>query len=58
MEIFKMYNQQDNCQNGITEHGVTSKNEVSGTDKRSVSGEYCYHSHLPDVFGECFTVGS
>lgn len=58
MDIFKMHNQQDSCHDGITEHGETSKNKVSGMDKGSVHGDHCYHSHLPDVYGEYFAAGS
>lgn len=38
-EIYKPHNQQDNCDNGIREHGKTSKNKVPGTDKDSKHGD-------------------
>lgn len=47
--------QQDNCHNGITEHGVTSRNKVFGTDKGLNDGDHRYHFHLNDVVRESFT---
>lgn len=56
---FIRHTQQDNCHNRIIEHGVTSRNKLSGTDKGSNDGDHhYYHFHLNDVVRESFTYDS